>query len=82
MASLYHGSRNGHEKRGEPKDPKIKANKQAHTGNRYFASDKKPIRRASEQTSPQVARAVGKGPATGQGGGSSSGSSSVRRCPF
>jgi hypothetical protein len=46
---------------------------------RHPASSKQEIRRAGEQTSPQVARAVGHAARRDEGGGLGSGSSSIRR---
>jgi len=65
--------------KGAKKNPIGEKNSRFHTGTRFIRT--KEIRRASEQTSPQVARAVGL-PVRDERGGLSSGSSSIRRFRF
>lgn len=61
------------------KDPE-QAKVRFHTGSRRFR--KTEIRRASEQTSPQVARAAGRTQRWDEGGGSGVAAVPIRRCPF
>ena len=78
MASLVHRMRTGH---GAANDPKNNQNLAGFIQAPRFHQTKE-IRRASEQTSPQVARAVGLPRQGGTGGGLISGSRSTRRFYF
>ena len=77
MASLLHRMRT---RPGHQTTPSNKYSSRFHTGT-SLSSDQE-IRRASEQTSPQVARAAGHPASRDKGGGLISGSRSTRRFHF
>jgi len=77
MASLLHRMRT---RPGHQTTPSNKYSSRFHTGT-SLSSDQE-IRRASEQTSPQVARAAGHPASRDEGGGLISGSRSTRRFHF
>ena len=78
MASLYISDED--ETAGAPNDPKPNNKSRFHTG-ASLSSDQE-IRRVSEQTSPQVARAAGLPAKRDEGGRLISGSRSTCRFPF
>ena len=67
--------RTGHN--GATKNPRNNSQVRFHTGTP--AHQNKEIRRVREQTSPQVARVIGRTQRWDEGGGLSGGSSSIRR---